>query len=124
MVPREVRVGRLGIDLSRYAVRRENRPAVTLSGQEHAVLLQLMRQPGWWVPHAHLLGPDNNPGGPSDIDTLRTVIWRLRKAIDDDGRLIEAGRGGYRLDEIVAAQSPAGGSPDQLGAELMPAARD
>jgi DNA-binding response OmpR family regulator len=105
-------------------VRRENRPAVTLPGQEHAVLLQLMRQPGWWVPHADLLGPDNNPGGPPNLDTLRTVIWKLRKAIDDDGRLIETRDGEYRLNEMVAAQSLAGGSPDQHGAEVMPAARD
>lgn len=95
-----IQLGPLTIDFRRRTVQREGQP-VELTPKEYAVLVELAKQPGRVLSHAHLLRAVWGPAHEGQIDYLRAAIGALRRKLEPDparpSLILNQPAVGYRL---------------------------
>ncbi len=78
-----IEAGRIVIDETGHVVSKDGRE-VHLTPREFALLVELARQPGRVVTHAHLLRKVWGPSHVNDIEYLRVAARSLRQKLEDD----------------------------------------
>jgi two-component system sensor histidine kinase KdpD len=103
-------IGNLSIDLHRRTVHRDE-AEVHLTPKEYALLVELARNAGRVLSHAHLLRAVWGPAQADQIEYLRVAIRALRQKLEADpahpALILNEPAVGYRLKAAVSGTKPA-----------------